>query len=147
MLLSKIVTFGRMTSIGDIGVIWVMWRLEHYSPLPTEFATLESWRAAVRNRERALRLSKLSSAVSNPEGHYVAVRAFKIPLDEAIDTRCKCACCGREILNQPVGVGSYVFHQKCLPGTVTPGIAEDLMLFGDELELIRPFTTFLGLVR
>lgn len=135
-----------MPSFEPLRAIEVSWRLEPYSPLPTEYSTLGEWRSAVRANDQAVRLTKLTKSADSPNGHYVRVSSYKIPLDP-VTSFGLCSCCKAPIAKDGVAAGGHSCHKKCLPGEVLPGMADDLLLFAEEVRDVRPITAFLGLVR
>lgn len=138
-----------MTSpLDDLNCV-TSWRVELYRPLSTEFDSLAQWRSALRsNDELALRLTKLARTEISGPGAQLPVASFRIALDAVLPLSGSCAVCGARMgegNSAGVTTAGIAVHNKCLPGTLAPGIVEELLVFAEEMEQRRPLSSVVQL--
>ena len=125
------------------------WRVEMYRPLSTEFHSLAQWRSALRsNDEPSLRLTKLARTEISGPGAQLPLASFRVALDAVMPLSGSCAVCGEHMRaeqNTGVTTAGIAFHNKCLPGTLVPGIVEELLVFAEEVEQRRPLSSVVQL--
>lgn len=126
-------------SSANLAEIRQIWLLEPYLPLRVEHENKDSWRAAVRRSQLqpALRLSQLLADADDRSGHYIVEATYLVPIDVVKASTRPCLCCGKPVRNSTTSVIGLTFHKKCLPGQLSPDRAEELTLFGEQLEQIK----------
>lgn len=117
----------------------VQWHVQVYIPLLSEFPGDDACRRAqVANSHDHYRVSKLVKDSASLRGHYIVTRSYKVPSARHLSAQTPCPICSERITRGGLLVGSVAFHKKCIPGFVSPGTAEMLVLFGEEIEQVRP---------
>lgn len=117
----------------------VQWHVQVYIPLLSEFSSDDACRRAqAANSHDHYRVSKLVKDPASLNGHYIVTRSYKVASVRQASTQTSCPICSERIAPGGLLVGSVAFHKKCIPGFVGPGIAEMLVLFGEEIEQVRP---------
>lgn len=116
----------------------VRWHIQRYVPLLQEFETDQLHaRALAHSNDLEYRVSKLVQDASSRSGHYIVASAFKLIAQLQNSAQVACPLCGQAVRRGGVLVGMQVFHKRCVPGFINPGIADDLVLFGEELQDLR----------